>query len=155
MRPSTRTRERSNAARRRAPAPTVKTSPASARETSAAATNGPTRVPRLSIVEVAPFDAISSSGVRARDGNSATSAGLMSVVASPSSAAKAYTRSSASAKNAAAEPASAAEPTRLVASRKRSRRKRSPSDAAKGARTAAGNRRTSPAIPTADAPPAS
>ena len=48
-------------------------------------------MPRLSIVEVAPFDAISSSGVRASEGSNACSAGRMSVTANPSTAANANT----------------------------------------------------------------
>ena len=48
---------------------------------------------------------------------------------------------------------SAVEPMSVTPTRKRSRRKRSPSDAANGAITAAGSSRTSPATPTADVPP--
>ena len=54
-----------------------------------------------------------------------------------------------------AEPASAAAPSSVSASRNRSRRKRSPSDAANGAMIAAGSSRTSPATPTAAVPPCS
>ena len=53
------------------------------------ASNGPPRVPTLSTVDVAPLDAMSSSGVRASDGNSACNAGRMSVEETPTSAANA------------------------------------------------------------------
>ena len=57
------------------------------------------------------------------------------------------------AKNAAADPASAAASDQRDTARKRSRLKWSPNEAAKGATSAAGSRRTSPAIPTATVPP--
>ena len=44
-------------------------------------------MPRLSIVEVDPFEAISSAGVRASDGRIACSAGRKSVDAIPTTAA--------------------------------------------------------------------
>ena len=110
-------------------------------------------VPMLSIVDVAPFEAISSSGVRTRDGNSACSAGLMRVEDRPMTAAKANTSVLFSANAAAAEAARAIAPTSIITKRKRSRRKRSPSEAANGATTAPGKSRTSPAIPTAEVPP--
>ena len=53
-------------------------------------------MPKLSIVDVAPLDAMSSSGVRASDGSNAWSAGRMSVTANPSKAANANTSDSAS-----------------------------------------------------------
>ena len=51
-------------------------------------------MPKLSIVDVAPLDAMSSSGVRASDGSNAWSAGRMSVTANPSNAANANTSDS-------------------------------------------------------------
>ena len=54
-------------------------------------------MPKLSIVDVAPLDAMSSSGVRASDGSKAWSAGRMSVTANPSKAANANTSDSTSA----------------------------------------------------------
>ena len=65
--------------------------PESATATRTPASIGPTSVPSPSIVDVAPFDAISSSGVCARDGSSACSAGLKSVATSPTTAASAKT----------------------------------------------------------------
>ena len=56
---------------RRAAAAATKTTSTLANATSTPAASGPTRVPRLSIVEVAPFAAISSRAVRASDGSSA------------------------------------------------------------------------------------
>ena len=74
-------------------------------------------------MEVAPFAAISSSGVRASEGNTACMAGRKSVEVIPITAASAKTSSALPpAKNAAAEPASAAAPTSAVATRTRSRR---------------------------------
>ena len=55
-------------------------------------------------------------------------------------------------KKTTAEAASAAAPTSAIETRKRSRRNRSPSEAAKGATSAAGSMRTSPAMPTPDRP---
>jgi hypothetical protein len=109
----------------------------------------------LSIIEVAALDAMSSSGVRASEGSSACRVGLMSVHARPNTAAKTKTRTTASAKAAAAEAPSATEPRMSIATRNRSRRNRSPREAANGARIAAGSNRTSPATPTADVPPCS
>ena len=79
----------------------------------------------------------------------------MSVDDNPTTPARTNTGTDSPAKAAAPEPASAPDPTSTIASRKRSRGKRSPSEAANGATSAAGNRRTRPAIPTADAPPCS
>ena len=124
-------------------------------ETSTPATSGPTSVPRPSSVEVAPLEAISSSGVRASEGSSACSAGRTSVEASPTTAANTKTRTTLPARKATVEAASAPQPMSAFASRNRSRRKRSPSDAANGAASAAGSIRTTPAIPTATAPPSS
>ena len=56
---------------------------------SAPANSGPASAPTLSIVELAPFDAISSSGVRASDGSSACNVGLIKVDETPTTAAKA------------------------------------------------------------------
>ena len=78
-RPSTFTLVRSAAAASTAPAATAKTTPTAVTESSTPARSGPTSVPTLSIVEVAPFDAISSCGVRASDGSSAWSVGLIRV----------------------------------------------------------------------------
>ena len=74
----------------------MKTTSTSANATSTPAARGPTRVPRLSIVEVAPFAAINSRAVRASDGSSATSAGRNSVEHTPTTdpATKTTTRSS-------------------------------------------------------------
>jgi hypothetical protein len=124
-------------------------------DTSTPATSGPTSVPRPSSVEVAPLEAISSSGVRASEGSSACSAGRTSVEASPTTAANTKTRTTLPARKATVEAASAPQPTSAFASRNRSRRKRSPSDAANGAASAAGSIRTTPAIPTPIAPPSS
>ena len=153
IRPSMRTRVTRAAATSKAAAPLAKTNPTLARAASAPANSGPRSVPKLSTVDVAPFEAISSSHVRASDGSNACRAGRKSVDATPTRAANAKTRTFAPANEAAAEPARAAASSRAIPSRKRSRRNRSPNDAAKGATTAAGSRRTSPAIPTADVPP--
>ncbi len=155
-RPSTRTLAKIPAAAASAAAPTPKTTPGSAIDTSSPAPSGPTSVPIPSTVEVAPFEAISSAGVRARDGSNAWSAGRTSVEATPTGAARAMMRVSfPPIAKTAAEAASARAPTSDVMARKRSRRKRSPRAAANGARSAAGSRRTSPAMPTASVPPAS
>src|SRR5439155_979743 len=103
--------------------------------------------------DVAPFGAISPSHVRASDGSNACSIGRNSVEPSPTQAAKAETRNFSFANAAAAEPARATHWKSVTASKKSSRRNRSPSDAANGAALAAGSSRTSPAIPTAAAPP--
>ena len=130
--------------------------PASATETSTPATSGPTSVPRLSIVDVAPFDAISSSGVRASEGSNACSAGRMSVTANPSNGSeREHERIRRLRRRRRPTRRAQQTPTSVIARRKRSRRKRSPSDAANGATIAAGSRRTSPAMPTAAGPPAS
>jgi hypothetical protein len=114
------------------------------------------RVPRLSIVDVAPFEPISSCGVRANEGSNACSAGRTSVAVRPTTAESAKIAGTFSpAKKATADPASAAAPTSPMTARKRSRLKRSPNEAAKGATSAAGSRRTRPAIPTAAVPPTS
>ena len=76
----------------------MKTTPTSANETSTPANNGPARVPTLSTVEVAPLDAMSSSGVRASDGSSACNAGLISVDETPMTAANTNTRTGSPAK---------------------------------------------------------
>jgi hypothetical protein len=107
----------------------------------------------LSIVDVAPFEAINSSGVRTRDGSSACRAGLIRVEDRPIRPAKTNTSVVFSAKAATADPARAIAPRSIITMRKRSRRKRSPSEAANGAMTPAGNSRTSPATPTAEVPP--
>ena len=92
MRPSTRTSASIAAAREQnCRAATAKTTPASADATRTPASIGPTSVPSPSIVDVAPFEAISSSGVCASDGSSAWSAGLKSVATSPTTAASAKT----------------------------------------------------------------
>jgi hypothetical protein len=111
-------------------------------------------VPTLSIVDVAAFAAISSSGVRASDGRSACSVGRTSVDEMPTSAAHPYTAEVECAKAATAEPARATAPRSTAPSNSRSRLNRSPSDATPGAMNAAGRRRTRPASPTAEAPPA-
>ena len=110
-------------------------------------------MPRLSIVEVAPFAAISSVAVRASDGSRATRAGRNNVEQTPTAdpAAKTMMRSSIAAP--AAETTSADAPRSTVPSRNRSRRKRSPRDDANGAMAAAGSRRMRPATPTAVDPP--
>ena len=71
------------------------------------------------MVEVAPFDAINSSGVRASDGSSACSAGRINVEASPTTLAKANTRTRSSANAAAADAARAPAPTSVSVKRKR------------------------------------
>ena len=151
--PGTDTRASSAADTRRAAALAAKTAATSANATSSPATSGPSRVPRLSIVEVAPFAAISSVAVRASDGRSATRAGRNSVEQTPTADPAANTMIRSSSTAPAAERASAAAPRSTTASRNRSRRKRSPSDDANGAMAAAGSRRMSPAIPTAVDPP--
>ena len=72
-----------------AAAATANVIPTLACSTSTPATNGPTSVPRLSTVEVAAFEATSSSGVRVSDGRIAWSVGLISVDEIPTSAAQA------------------------------------------------------------------
>ena len=137
-----------------APAPTAKTTPTSATETSTPARSGPIRVPRLSTVDEAPFEPISSCVFRASEGSNACMAGRTSVTASPTTAESAKIAGRFSpAKKATADPASAAAPISAITARKRSRLKWSPNEAAKGATSAAGSRRTSPAIPTAAVPP--
>jgi hypothetical protein len=71
MRPSTEIRASIAAATSSVPAPIANTAPTPEVATSTPATSGPISVPRLSIVEVAPFEAMSSAGVRASDGRSA------------------------------------------------------------------------------------
>ena len=117
------------------------------------AARGPTRVPRLSIVEVAPFAAISSRAVRASDGSSATSAGRNSVEQTPTTDPATKTTARSSSRAPVAETTSAAAPSSTRPRRKRSRRNRSPSDEANGAIAAAGRRRIRPATPTAVVPP--
>src|SRR5262249_25893860 len=119
------------------------------------AASGPISVPMLSTVDVAAFAAISSSGVRVKDGSNAWSVGLISVEEIPTNAAQARTPLSEPAEAATAEPASARAPSSIAPRRSLPRRNRPPSDAALGATTAAGKSRTSPARPTPDAPPAS
>jgi hypothetical protein len=155
VRPSVLTRTSNAAATSKSAAPAMNTALTFSSATSAPASSGPAKVPTLSTVDVAPFDAMSSSGVRASDGSSACNAGRMSVDAMPTTAPSANTRRRSPAKDAAADAASAPAPTIVIARRKRSRRNRWPSDAANGASTPAGNRRTSPATPTAEAPPCS
>ena len=152
-RPGTDTRASRPADTRRAAAPTAKTAPTSANATSTPAPSGPRRVPRLSIVEVAPFAAISSLAVLASDGSSAMRAGRKSVEETPTAdpAAKTTMRSSMTAP--AAETRRAAAPRSTTPDRNRSRRKRSPREDANGAIAAAGSRRMRPAIPTAVDPP--
>ena len=107
-------------------------------------------------MDVAPFEPINSSGVRASEGSNACCAGRTSVAESPTTAARAKIAGAFSlTKKTTAEAASAAAPTSAIETRKRSRRNRSPSEAAKGATSAAGSMRTSPAMPDATAPPAS
>ena len=152
-RPSTETRASKAAETTRAAAAATKTASTLIKVTSSPAASGPSKVPRLSIVEVAPFAAISSRAVRARDGSSAISAGRNSVEQTPTSdpATNTIVRSSIAAPM--AEMTSAAAPSRTRASRNRSRRKRSPKEAANGAIAAAGSRRRRPATPTAVEPP--
>ena len=71
MRPSTETRASNVIETSSAPAPTANTVPTSANATRKPARSGPMSVPRLSIVDVAPFAAINSSAVCANDGSSA------------------------------------------------------------------------------------
>src|SRR5205823_179394 len=66
-----------------APAAAAKTTPGSAVATRTPASRGPPSVPRLSIVDEAPFEAISSSGVRASEGRIACSAGRKRVEVTP------------------------------------------------------------------------
>ena len=152
-RPSTEIRASNAPETRRAAAAATKTASTLANATSTPAASGPSRVPRLSIVEVAPFAAISSRAVRASDGSSAISAGRNSVEQTPTTdpATKTMLRSSISAP--VAETASAAAPSSTRARRNRSRRKRSPRDEANGAIAAAGSSRSRPATPTAAEPP--
>ena len=152
-RPGTDTRARRAADARRATAPAAKTVPTSANTTSTPAPSGPSRVARLSIVDVAPFAAISSFAVRASDGSRAARAGRNSVEQTPTAAAAAKTTIGSSSTAPTAETTRAAAPRSTTPSRNRSRRKRSPRDAANGAITAAGSRRTTPAMPTAVVPP--
>ena len=69
--PSTWSGASSNPPASSVPAAAAKTTPGSVSETSTPARSGPASVPRLSIVEVAPLAAISSSGVRASEGSTA------------------------------------------------------------------------------------
>ena len=73
----------------RAAAATTNVTPTLVCSTRTPATSGPTSVPRLSTVEVAAFDATSSSGVRVSDGRIAWSVGLIKVEEIPTNAAQA------------------------------------------------------------------
>src|SRR2546430_10336577 len=139
----------------RAAAAREKAAPTLTCSTSTPAISGPISVPTLSTVDVAAFAATSSSGVAVNDGSKAWRVGLISVEEIPTSAAHTRTPVSEPAKAATAEQARENAPSSIAASRSRSRRNRSPSEAAPGAMTAAGKSRISPARPTAVAPPAS
>ena len=85
--PSTRSGASSRAPASRVPAAAAKTTPGFVTDTSTPARSGPASVPRLSIVELAPLAAISSSGVRASEGRIACIAGRKSVEVIPITAA--------------------------------------------------------------------
>ena len=141
---------------RRTAAPARKTTLTLVSEASTPASERSDERPAPSTVEVAPFAAISSSGV-SRERRQQRLQGRPHQGRRDAEAPR-RTRSTSDSclrRRAAADPARAAAPATSIASRKRSRLKRSPSDAANGATTAAGRRRTSPAMPTADAPPCS
>ena len=84
-------RTTSAAAARHAAAPAAKTAPGLATARMAAAVSGPTSTPVPSSVPDRPFAAVSSSGVRERDGRSAPWAGRVTVNDEAAAAAARYT----------------------------------------------------------------
>ena len=134
-------------------APVAKIALTPAVATSAAAAIGPTTVPALSSTDVVLFAATSSCGVLASDGKQRLQRGPEERRRDADDSCRGDDGVALVRKRSEAETASAVAPMTAIASKNRSRRKRSASDAANGASTAAGNIRATPAMPTAEVPP--